>query len=801
MASERRMRTLYLAALLAILLAATFLRFYRLDASSLWSDEGNTWAMLSRSYSEIAGAAAADIHPPGYYWLLKLWSSIFGTSAWAMRSFSAAAGVLLVLVVERIGRWLAADGSAKFWLPLLATLVAAVNPLLVYYSQEARMYMLLALAGAGLFWTMLAGEIWDFQEVALPGGTHLQEVGTSWKSFWRGGWLPGAGYVLFAVLGLWTHYSFAIVLAATNVAWLARWLVVRFQRSASRPALASWRVLAVWAGLNLAALLVFLPWLPTAIASVTNWPKGGAAVGWWAGMADTLRTLLFGPVRAMPEGLWLAVGALLPLIGVVGLFVARSRTSPTRWWASSEVLPLVLWLGLPIGLMAGLGLFTDAFLKFLITAAPAWCLLVACVPLVAQQQGVRSGLAAGVAMLAVVLAGLVLPGYYQDAYARDNYQGIAAYIDGRGDPQRDLVILDAPGQQEVWSYYDPGLPVLALPATRPPSAADVESALAAATAGRRNVYALFWATDEADPQRLVETWLDRNGYKALDIWQGNVRLATYALAGELQPLPMAPVQLGAAITLAGQAQPQNPQRVAAGDAALVQLRWDVLQDVNRRYKVSVQLLDAANQVVAQRDGEPAGGSRPTDAWRKGDQIRDNYALPVPFGTPPGEYRLVAAMYDAQTGQRLAHANGDSVELGSVWVDRPQATLPPSLVPMAQRLDRRLGPVVLSGYDVYRKDFAHAPETPLQPGDLAHVVLYWQAPDPLPADWPEDITMTLRLGNQVVTAPLAGARYPTGEWQGGEIVRGQFDIPYDGTGARPQVEVAGQSVWLDVLPVE
>ncbi len=425
MTSERRMRTLYLAALLAILLAATFLRFYRLDASSLWSDEGNTWAMLSRSYSEIAGAAAADIHPPGYYWLLKLWSSIFGTSAWAMRSFSAAAGVLLVVVVERIGRWLAADGSAKFWLPLLAALIAAANPLLVYYSQEARMYMLLALAGAGLFWAMLAGEIWDFQEVALPGGTHLQEVPTSWKSFLRGGWLAGAGYVLFAVLGLWTHYSFAIVLAAANVAWLVRWLVVRFQRSAQRsgqrlaqgPALASWHVLAAWAGLNLIALLAFLPWLPTAIASVTAWPKGGVAVGWWAGMEDTLRTLLFGPVRVTPEALWLAVGALLPLIGVVGLFVARSRTSPTRLWASSEVLPLVLWLGLPIGLMAGLGLFTDAFLKFLITAAPAWCLLVACVPLVAQQQGVRTGLAAGVAMLAVVLAGLVLPGYYQDAYA------------------------------------------------------------------------------------------------------------------------------------------------------------------------------------------------------------------------------------------------------------------------------------------------------------------------------------------------------------------------------------------------
>ncbi len=329
--------------------------------------------------------------------------------------------------------------------------------------------------------------------------------------------------------------------------------------------------------------------------------------------------------------------------------------------------------------------------------------------------------------------------------------------------------------------------------------------LAAATAGRRTLYALFWATDEADPQRLVETWLDRHAFKALDVWQGNVRLSAYTLAGDLQPAPLAPVLLGDAVVLAGQAQPKDlpaePQHVTAGDVALVQLRWEALQDIAERYTVSVQLLDAANQVVAQRDGEPAGGSRPTDSWHAGDQILDNYALPVPLGTPPGEYRLVAAMYDAQTGQRLTHPGGDSVELGSLWIDRPQTPLSPDLAPMAQRLDRQLGPVILAGYDAYRKDFAHAPETPLRPGDRAHFVLYWQAPDPLPADWPQDLTVTLRLGDQVVTAPLAGAEYPTAAWKGGEIVRGQFDVPYAGTGARAQVEVAGASVELAPLLVE
>jgi hypothetical protein len=241
--------------------------------------------------------------------------------------------------------------------------------------------------------------------------------------------------------------------------------------------------------------------------------------------------------------------------------------------------------------------------------------------------------------------------------------------------------------------------------------------------------------------------------------------------------------------------------VTAGDAALVQLQWEALENVAQRLKVSVQLLYAADQVMAQRDGEPAGGSRPTDTWRAGDVILDNYALPVPLGTPPGEYRLVATLYDAATGRRLTHADGDSIALGAVQVERPPAAVPAAILPMAQRLDLPAGPVLLRGYDAYRKDFAHAPETPLRPGDVARVVLYWQAPSPLPLDWPANQAVTLRLGDQIVTGPLAGMAYPTGAWQPGELVRGQFDILYTGTGAQLQAEVGGETVRLGALNVE
>ena len=119
--------------------------------------------------------------------------------------------------------------------------------------------------------------------------------------------------------------------------------------------------------------------------------------------------------------------------------------------------------------------------------------------------------------------------------------------------------------------------------------------------------------------------------------------------------------------------------------------------------------------------------------------------------------------------------------------------------MQHRLNQTVGPVVLAGYAAHRKGYDHAPATPIRPGDTAHFTFYWQAPDPLPTDWPGDEAFTLRLGDQQITAPLAGGNYPTGKWQPGELVRGEFDLVYDGTGDNPALEIDGDVVSLAPMP--
>jgi len=767
--------------LILILGLAAFLRFYQLDGSSLWHDEGNTWALIQRGFAEIARDAAADIHPPGYYWILKVWTSLFGISAYAMRSLSAVASLLLVYVVYAIGKSISVQpsGGATHPLPyfaLLAAWIVALNPFQIFYSQEARMYALLALESAALFWALLT----------LQRKQRISAQQASGHDWFNG---PSVAYVLIGVAGLWTHYSFPIVLAATGLAYLIVWV------------LESWKSQWQWASLlhfvvlNFLILLAFLPWLPTAIESLLNWPKGGVAVPMAEGLMITLRTLLFGPLRHVPEPLWpwLTAAALLPLFGI---FALRGRRG---------AIALALWLLASIGLMFGLGLFSDAFLKFLLVASPAWCLLVAAVPHIVDGK-VRLVLTIQFVLVlaALLLAALTLPAYYDDANARDNYAGVARYVEAVADPSVDLVLLNAPGQEEVWSYYDPGVPTLALPSERPadPDATVVKMADAASSASQ--IFALFWAMDEADPDGIVEGWLDRNAFKGIESWQGNMRFVTYTMASDLVCQSS-----GNSLRFTGSSsplfaleefcRPDEQQSVAPGESVLVGLRWRSLTETEDSYKVSLQLLNEHDQVIAQQDSEPGGGSSPTSTWQVGDSVSDNHGLWVPFGTPPGELRLSLAFYDAATGERLATGEGDAAALGKVQIERVDRASPTEIVPMQHRLDKQIGPVTLVGYDMHRRGYAHAPETPVKPGDTVELVLYWQAPDPLPDDWPPDLVTEVRVGEQSLRLPLANAGYPTALWSEGELVRAVVDVIYDGGDRRPILSVDGEAVRLDTLP--
>jgi 4-amino-4-deoxy-L-arabinose transferase-like glycosyltransferase len=116
-------------------------------------------------------------------------------------------------------------------------------------------------------------------------------------------------------------------------------------------------------------------------------------------------------------------------------------------------------------------------------------------------------------------------------------------------------------------------------------------------------------------------------------------------------------------------------RLSAGDALTVTLFWQSDGRLVADYHVFVHLLDADGQMVAQHDGVPMQGERPTWDWRDREVLRDDHALLVDADTSPGTYTLAAGMYDFQTIIRLPvtglGGNGlsdDRVPLGQVVIE-------------------------------------------------------------------------------------------------------------------------------------
>src|SRR5512135_2802200 len=129
-------------ALLAILLAGTALRLFRLGAGSLWYDETVSVFLAGSPLRELLRHTAGDIHPPGYYLLLRAWLVLAGYPTGhadargqglelAAAFFSCCCGVLLIALTYWLARRLANRATG-----LAAALLVAVSPYNIWYSQE-----------------------------------------------------------------------------------------------------------------------------------------------------------------------------------------------------------------------------------------------------------------------------------------------------------------------------------------------------------------------------------------------------------------------------------------------------------------------------------------------------------------------------------------------------------------------------------------------------------------------------------------------------------------------------------------
>ncbi len=607
----------YRIILVFILLLATGLRFYRLDAQSFWNDEGNSARLSERPIPAIIEGTASDIHPPLYYLILRGWRDLVGDSEFGLRSFSAFAGVLTVAVTVAIGKnfgtQIDTDDTGKkknlrspvfIRVPLLAGLLTAVSPPLIYYSQEARMYALLAL------WAVLS--TWLLLKI------HNSQFTIHNSLF----------YLLTIIAGLYTHYFFPAVLLTHSIL-IFIWLRQKKQRLSLSPRHLFTRLplhpFIQWLAIMFAAFLAYLPWLPIFLNQTGGRP--GARGNFFQFLADAGRWLALGTTIEAKTAVLPLIAAGLLVVG--GLVIGRRATA---------VLPLFV----PVLFMVAAGTTRPEFFKFMVVAAPFFCLLIGDWRLVDSLQSLISNL-----LIIILLFGSgrsLQALYFNPAYARADYRGMAARIAAEAHPNAGI-ILDAPNQWEVFTYYHrAGAPVYPIPMGRPlPDKIDAE--LTAIAARHDRLYAIFWGEAQRDPERLVERWLDEHAFKATDEWVGDVRFVTYAVPPEPAAAMATAVNLpfGDAITLNGYTLASD--KLAPGDIVQVTLFWATAVPLQTRYKIFLHLVNENGELIAQRDSEPGGGLNLTTTWEPGKIITDNHGILIPAGTPNGRYQLRLGLYD------------------------------------------------------------------------------------------------------------------------------------------------------------
>ena len=180
---------------LALVVLAALLRFWRIGHQGFWYDEADTALLLHYSPGAMLGLLpSTESTPPVYYCLAWVWAHLFGDSEAPLRALSALAGTGVVATLAAAGRRLTGDARTG----LIAAALAACNPLLIWYSQEARAYELLVLASA-LAW-------WCFAAASEHGDGH-------WLAAWS----------LVCGLALATHYYAIIVIVPQATVLIWRW--------------------------------------------------------------------------------------------------------------------------------------------------------------------------------------------------------------------------------------------------------------------------------------------------------------------------------------------------------------------------------------------------------------------------------------------------------------------------------------------------------------------------------------------------------------------------------------------------
>lgn len=600
---------------------AFVLRVWGLGAQSLRGDEAFDVVLAERPAAGIlAELRAAQPYPPLFPLGFKAWTNLAGINEFALRFPAACCSLLAVPLTFLLARrWLGL--RAAMW----AALLAAVQPLSIWYAQDGRMYaplIVLSLAS-----TVLAARLWAGER--------------GW-----GGWL---GYGLVTLAGLLTHYMVLLTLAAQQLIAVGVVLVRRDRALAAR-----------WALVTAGVGALYLPWVAWA------WPLLAAHRSSWVQPAS-VPAMAWRMLRAYTVGLTLDERwAVVPALVALGLMIWATVAC---WRAGRRQGIVFLWalILVPLGSIAAGSLRRPMFDERYLVTAIAPILILA-----------GGGLASlsGKRRLQLPLALLLIGGMVA---AHAGYRFDPAYAKSR--PWRalfdELALRMQEGDALVYTFPDPApevytagrWPVLLLPSTLPidPPALNEQ---AVQWAGQ---YERLWLLPQWSPQwdetgqaqRALDAACERAAELHFDAPGGGWPVVLYhtprLYRQEIRPLDARweEIRLLGSVLRDPGGQAVDSLDVRPGDEIRLTLYWTADSEIDQDYTVFVHLLDQTGRLRGQQDNPPRGGTFPTSAWLPGEWVVDEYRVPLAPDAPPGAYTFEVGLYRPADAVRVAVSGADA----------------------------------------------------------------------------------------------------------------------------------------------
>ena len=391
----------------AITLVAALIRLSHLGAESIWFDEASTWAATRVPVKHFVRVLVEhEVSPPLYFVLMKGWTSVAGDSEVVLRLPSALVGTLTVLILGWLSRGVVGAGPA-----LAGSVLLALSPFHIWYSQEARSYALYT------FLILLA-------TIALA---------VAWESNQRQAWLV---YFLSLLAACYTHY-FAVYFLVAHASFVAVASLSSVRTSLAHQLLLSRR--RIWTVGTATVGVVFLPWL--ILKSPRHpWSGGNWIQQLWVNTApllqlwETTRSIFLGDWYPFAARNWVHLGIIILIGG--GMLPTLGKGNSNASGLRIGPMPLSTVVLVPSVVAWAVSQFWPSMIpRYLIPILPAALILVGIGIWRIRSTALR------VLVVSALAIGQILSLQHQiREHMRPDVRGLSAYLRACAQPGDGLVV-------------------------------------------------------------------------------------------------------------------------------------------------------------------------------------------------------------------------------------------------------------------------------------------------------------------------------------------------------------------------